>query len=309
MNDMMSIFKHNLPAKLISVMAAIILWFFVMNEQNPFLENSFSVPIVVNNAPENCRITIDRERAKLKLRGQRSALLAAPRDDFFAYLDLQGMQEGEHEVQTEAKLPSGLELISISPDMVKVKIERIITREMSVSILLTGKTADGYSVSRLDPSVVKTIIKGAQKDIDKVDRVVGYVHVSEANNKDFGLEVNLVAVDERGRAVENITVRDSRIHVGVKMSNAVEKKSVPVKPVILTNLPAGYKLKAIHAEPAMVEVSGSTIELINIDVIETLHVSLADATAPFSKKVRLKVPGGVSASTDEVTVSVEIVEK
>ena len=35
MNEIMNSFKHNLPAKILSVLAAAVLWVLVMNEQNP----------------------------------------------------------------------------------------------------------------------------------------------------------------------------------------------------------------------------------------------------------------------------------
>ena len=45
MNQISSLLKNNLPAKILSVFAAVVLWVFVMNEQNPAVNNTMKVAL------------------------------------------------------------------------------------------------------------------------------------------------------------------------------------------------------------------------------------------------------------------------
>lgn len=46
---MMKHLRGNWPAKILSVLAAIFMWFFIMKDQNPTIEVSYRVPLQVQN--------------------------------------------------------------------------------------------------------------------------------------------------------------------------------------------------------------------------------------------------------------------
>ena len=69
---MRNIVQHNLPAKILALVIAVILWGYVMNDQNPSIENTYTVQLDVVNAPEGYKITKDASNVKLRVRGPRS---------------------------------------------------------------------------------------------------------------------------------------------------------------------------------------------------------------------------------------------
>ena len=42
---MMIHLKRNWPAKLLSLLAAIVMWFFIMRDQNPVMEVTYTIPV------------------------------------------------------------------------------------------------------------------------------------------------------------------------------------------------------------------------------------------------------------------------
>lgn len=46
---MMIHLKRNWPAKLLSLLAAIVMWFFIMRDQNPVMEVTYIIPVQVQN--------------------------------------------------------------------------------------------------------------------------------------------------------------------------------------------------------------------------------------------------------------------
>ena len=68
---MMIHFKRNWIAKILSLLAAIVMWFFIMRDQNPVMEVTYTVPVqvqslasnyIVQNAPPFVRVTLSGPR-------------------------------------------------------------------------------------------------------------------------------------------------------------------------------------------------------------------------------------------------------
>ena len=90
MIQVMNLFKRNLPAKIVALFAAVILWFFVMNDQNPSIDGSFTVPLTVLHAPTGCKITQSEETVKIRLHRARARLRQALQNECVFYQDEHG---------------------------------------------------------------------------------------------------------------------------------------------------------------------------------------------------------------------------
>lgn len=88
MSRLRNIVQHNLPAKALALVIAVILWGYVMNDQNPSIESTYTVQLDVVNAPDGYKITKDASTVKLRVRGPRSLFVSATDSDFKAYVDL-----------------------------------------------------------------------------------------------------------------------------------------------------------------------------------------------------------------------------
>ena len=151
MNWLMSVFQRNLPAKIIALLVAIVLWFFIMNDQNPSIDGSFNVPLSVVNAPEGCKISRSEDVIKVRVKGPRSLFVSANANEFKAYVDLNGADEGKQEVKVQTVLPQGFELISASPETVNVTVDKIIQKKVQVNLIVTGAPAPGNTAPTAAP--------------------------------------------------------------------------------------------------------------------------------------------------------------
>ena len=75
--EMMIHLKRNWPAKILSLLAAIVMWFFIMRDQNPVMEVSYTVPVQVQNLAANYIIEDAPQYVRLMLMNmhQRNYLL------------------------------------------------------------------------------------------------------------------------------------------------------------------------------------------------------------------------------------------
>jgi YbbR domain-containing protein len=308
MIQIMNLFKKNLPAKIIALFVAMILWFFVMNEQNPSIEGSFTVPLTVLHAPSGCKLTQSEDTIKIKLRGPRSAFVGASREDFKAFVDLEGLEEGRQIVRVQTVLPPGFELAGTSPETVVFVLDKIIQRQEDVNLIITGAAAPGATVAKVSPEMTKVMVEGPRTAVNDVSQVVGYVGLA-GNNADFTLNVSLSPVNADGRGVDEVRVIPQTISTGVQLARGLTKKIVSVKPIFAGDLPAGYAVSGAHADPVKIEIAGDAAVLENITALDTEKISLADVTKSVRKAVLVHLPDGVTVTNKTVVVSIDVIEK
>ena len=305
---MRNIVQHNLPAKILALVIAVILWGYVMNDQNPSIESTYTVQIDVVNAPEGYKITKDAASVKLRVRGPRSLFVSASESDFKAYVDLSKVEEGKHAVKVQTVLPQGFELVEAKPDTVTFTLDRIVQKKMKAEFIVTGATAPGTTVAHIEPSVETVTIEGAASDIKEVTRVIGYVGLA-GNGDDFSLKVPLTAINADGREVAGVTVKPASAEVSVQLARGLMKKIVTVKPVLGDGLASGYEVSSVKTDPVKIEVAGPENILSKLTSIETQKISLDGLTKTTDENVQLAPPDGVTVTNSSVTVHIEIKAK
>ena len=68
MNALRDIVQHNLLVKICALVIAILLWLYVMNDQNPAIEGSYSIPVSMADAPDGYRMHASAETVTIRVR-------------------------------------------------------------------------------------------------------------------------------------------------------------------------------------------------------------------------------------------------
>lgn len=305
---MMELFNKNLMAKIIALIVAVILWFFVMNEQNPAIDSTFTIPLEVQNAPEGFMVEKGVETIKLKVRGPRSLFALASEKDFKAYADLNSITEGKHSVKVQTVLPQGFDLVTASPETVIFDVDKIIRQDFKVDLAFSGSPDGGMTIGSAVPAVREVKAEGPSAAVGLISRVVGYISLA-GKDGDFSAAVPLVAVSSEGKEVSDVKLTPGSINVDVSMVKGLYKKYVDVKPIVANDLADRYALHTIKIDPAKIDIFGDQRIVEKLDFIETETISLADVTKPVTKEIKLKLPIGITVTNDTVTVKIDITEK
>ena len=133
-----SLMRNNIFEKLVAIVAATVLWVVVMEDQNPVIEGSYTVPLSFVNVPEGYKVLHGSQPIKIQLRGPRSYFVNYEDKDCRAYSNLGGLEEGDHEVKIEASFPPGFELIAVTPDQTQIKLDPYIEKQMPADLIVTG---------------------------------------------------------------------------------------------------------------------------------------------------------------------------
>lgn len=303
-----NLFHRNVPAKLICLFVAVVLWVVVMNMQNPTIEGSFTVPLNVVNAPAGYQVSQTDSTVKIKVRGPRSLFVSSTEENFSAYVDLEGAESGKRSYKVQTELPSGFELVSVSPDAEEISLDKIIDKRIRVEIIPTGTSAEGTTTAKIEPAYDSVVVRGPESFVGQISRVVGYVGLS-GHDEDFKTSVPLTAINGDGKEVTEVTVLPASLEVSVSLARGLSKAFVSVRPVWTGELSDDLQLGSTKINPAKIEIAGDGKLLKNISSIDTEPIDLAGITQNTEMTVRLALPEGVTVTNKEVKVSITVKKK
>lgn len=308
MINLQNLFRKNLPVKILSLIASIIMWGYVMNEENPSVNGRYTVPVEIVNAPEGYDVNMGVREVTLKVRAPRSLMAAAHESDFKAVIDLSGDTEGEYDEKIRTVIPQGFELLGMSDDTVHVTMEALIAHGVPVDIVVNGKAAHGMELGEITPSQQYVNVYGPRHLVDSIVKASGKIKLAD-NNSDFTMRVKLTAVTADGENINNLAVLPGELDVTVQLVPGEGKKIVPVKPTVTGILPEGYVLGEVTVQPNQVELAGANKTLADIKNVDTVPVSLHGITSTFDKDVELSLPEGIASTVKKVTLHIVIKSK
>lgn len=283
--------------KILSVIFAILLWFYVITEQNPVVPKDITVPVKIVNAEslnKNNQIVLDNPGSyyiTLKLKGKKELLDTVNQDTVSAYADVSGyMAVGVNTVPvTVSGLPEGTTVTSRSEHNIKINIDRKVVVQRPVAISITGNPKGGLATldALLTPSEV--VLTGAESVINTVKTIkvdVDIAGVDASVNK--RLPVRLL--DETGKDVYGIQLDTPYINVSVPISNT---KRVPIQLVLEGDAAEGYMIVDKLIQPKEILVTGSQDALDSLVAINTIKQVLNNLMADVTLQVVLDLPEGI----------------
>lgn len=300
--------KKNLTAKIIALIMAIVLWVYVMNEQNPPVETSMEVPLEVRNLSAAMVATDIPETVRVKVRGPRGVIIGLSTKDIKSYVDLKDLTGGRNTQKINTAIPASLELVDVSPEKINFQLDTVTSREIPVEGRIIGKPAPGLVLGKITYSSPTAVVKGPSQILSTVVKVAATIDVSD-KDADFTQAASLVPVDESGKQVEGVTVSPSSQSISLAIVPVVHKKVVDVKPNIIGVLAKGVVLNQININPDRIEISGTDKAVAKTDFIFTEPVDITGITKDTTVEVKLQLKEGIVSAKNSVTVNISIAKQ
>ncbi|KIH77098.1 YbbR-like protein [Geoalkalibacter ferrihydriticus] len=164
---------ENWSLKLLSLVFALILWFFVIGERQ--VEIGFTVPIEYINVPQGMMIANEVPNlVDIRLTGPRTLLVNLSSGDISFSVDLADLKPGLtsfKRLEERLDIPGGLKVTRISPSFVDVRLERVRSKTVPVQVVFSGELAEGYQLDGFRVSPERVEIEGAESEIRDVTEV------------------------------------------------------------------------------------------------------------------------------------------
>lgn len=300
--------KKNLTAKVIAVIMAVILWVYVMNEQNPPVESTMEVPLEVRNLSTSMIAVDIPEVVRVKVRGPRTLIMRLTAKDIKSYVDLKGLSDGRNTLKVTTAIPASMELVEISPEKINFRLDTIASRQVPVETKVVGTPAASGVVGKVTANVGKVTVKGPSELLDTVTKVVAEVDIT-GKATDFTVNSPLVLVDDKDKKVEGLSISPGNTSIAVTFAPAISKKVVDVKPNVIGILAKGIVLNQITIDPPQVELSGEAKVLEKIDFVYIEPINLAEIDKDTMIEVKLQLKEGVTVTKNTVMVNLNVEKK
>ncbi len=306
--------KSDITAKILTLVIAIFLWSYVMSDTNPIIEKPVrNVAVTYANTAALDRqglVIMGPEEVKINVRvsGQKADMDKFLTSNIFAQVDLSGYSEGQVKVPVTVGIldqTSGISILSYEPKEVLFTFDRIITKEIPITVTTSGELPESYVLGEILARPQSILLRGPRTWVNEVDSAVALVDISGKTNI-TNLSVPIKAVTDSGEEVRGVEKEPGIID----MTLPVFKTSlVPVQLTTVNELPEGLSLTEITISPEEVMLKGDeSVDL--LDRIETMPIDVNGLLDNNSVEVQLNLPGGITMlnQNEKITVSYKVEE-
>ncbi len=297
----------NWPAKILSIVAAILLFLFY--RISTLQERFISVPLHVVTNEAFVPTTTIPDSVRVTLRGKADTIFLVHEEDINSYVDLSvyknaGVYRVPVKITRKGATANADVEIKVDPLELTVTLQKKVTKMVKVTANIRGFPAKGYELGQYFLSPDQVQIVGPQSRVDPIESLKTDVVDLNGKSQDFTQRVGLSLPDPTVKVAGNEMVE---FH-GVIQKVIVVKTIAPVDIVALDLEPSLHM--QLDSTSGQIQVQGSQLDLENLRQGDaTLDVECSGITRPgvYTLETRPSVPRGLvvlSYAPEKVTLTV-----
>ncbi len=283
--------KDNLWIKIISVLIAIVLWFYIQMIQNPETEYTFRNMNVsfINSSllTERNLVIMDQDgfNVDVTVNCPRWFLNELSNEDFVAYVDMSDVRyPGVNELPVKVRMNNeNIIVMGKNPSTISVNIDEITTVEKPLKVEIAGKVDNGYYTSYdfITPSVETVKITGPKSIVANIKNALARVDLNNRKGN-FTTSCKIILINESDNTItdDRVTMLDENVDVDVKVYS---KKKIPVN---VSGIPDNISYSVI---PKNIEIAGEEEYIEKINEIRINNFRLSDTSVGYTQKVEIKL--------------------
>jgi YbbR domain-containing protein len=298
--------RRNFWLKFISLVTAILLYFYVQAERNPIVMKPFTTPILIEHKPENVEVQIDPQKIKVNVSGPRAVMDLVKDGEIRIAADFEGTPIDKVSAQklrcrydligSAAEHRLELSLDPPEPSRLPVMVYPQRTTAVNVSLHYLRQAPEGFRYNAAEVNPAKVKVSGRLDRVNRVERVVVNAVGGEAGATIEG-DFVVTALDSDNNPVADVTLSPTNVHVTIPLVVETYSKIVSVSPDIKDTPQAGFTLYDIQVTPIQVRVIGRPNQVNPISTLRTQPISIRDRMEDLETDVPLIVPDGVAVRT------------
>ena len=290
---MKKFFMKLLDIKVISVILAILLWYYVAGVQGPTIARTFKVEVIPINVEAGVVIKSKTDYVNVTAEGPGKAILGIKAQDFSALINLSGKTQGEYYVKVDVTPPlSGITIKNVSPEKAKVSLEKLSTITMPISVMFKGSSKNGFLPGTPIITPDKASITAPESILNNISRAFVEVDLEEINSETtLTLPVKISGKD--GKPIQNVQVNPINCVVKIPESTASVSKIVPVAPDLSGSVFQGFGIKSVSVKPSVVTIVGDFKTISEINSVNTKRIDVSNITKPVTIQTSLIVNEGI----------------
>jgi len=281
--------ERDMALRLISLTLAIGLWIFVNAGQHGALE-SFQVPVSYRDLPPGFILTNPHpEFIKIQVSGPRTLLSIIDPARLTLRLDLTGVGIGQasFKISTDAfPVPRHTEVTSVVPSQIVLDIDKNVSVNVPVHLVVTGVAGDGYNVASTEVTPVNVTIHGPSRVVSHVDQVDTEPLSVDGLTADLSRTVDLMAPSDTAR------LEPDEVTATVTVAQNIVNKEFRNVPINVRDTELKFHLDARRVNLLL---RGPQLTLASIVLKDAAYIEAAGfAPGSYSVPVQVNLPDGVA---------------
>ena len=208
----------NLPYKILAVLLAVIMWYFVIGEERA--EVGLTVPLELINIPRDLIVVNNVVHGiDIRVNGPGSLVRSLTAESLSKRLDLSNTKAGTVSFSISSEgipLPRGVKITRINPTQVMVVLQKLMTQKISVKPRIVGKPAPGYEIASVQVNNPQVEIAGPEEVVKNLESL--YTKPIEIQ----GLKTDLkqrTSLDFRNHQIYLVKEIPLEVHVNIKKNS------------------------------------------------------------------------------------------
>lgn len=290
-----SSFKKKTMPKILSVLFAIIFWFYVMDQVNPEMVRTIpnlEIEVLNQELIQSSGYVVlesDVPAVTIKVKGRRKAVMAVKPTDIILSADVKEFHKGTNYFVINKKIfIDNVVIEDLSVNRIQMSIDKLIEKSIPVTLSTSGQLPEGESLGETKMTPEKVIVKGPETLVKQVTAVVGKVDLGTVKDQSAA-SIGLEAVDMKGTAVKGVTLSNSSVSAAF---GVLKENDIQIEADLTGNLPDGYKVTGIQVSPESLALKGNTDQLGSLSVLKTKRIDLSGMTSSQDINIGLVIPEG-----------------
>lgn len=303
---------------LLSAVVAFALWCFVIMVEQPESENTYyDIPVVLQYedvlAERGLMIVSERPTVTLRLSSTRTNLNNLNESNINVIANVASISApGTHEITYSISYPgnvppSAVTVKSQSTDMVKLKVEKRVTKRVDIVPVYTGSVPEGMIADKenavLDYDYIE--VSGPEAVVEQIDQAIIQVDLTDKTETLVG-EFAYILCNAAGEPVDAamVTTNVETINLTLKIQRV---KEISLKVTVIPGGGATEATSSITIGPKTIRVSGSDALLEGLDELDLGTINLAELIGDTNLTYPIVLPEGITNETGitEARVSVK----
>ena len=164
---------RNIFFKILALVLAVILWFFVVGEERA--EVGLTIPLELVNMPRDLIVVNNLTQGiDIRVNGPRSLIRSLTTRNLSKSLDLSNTKAGTvtFSISSEGiRLPRGVTITRIHPTQVVVVLQKQIKKTIPVKVRIIGRPANGYEVDSVKIRPEEVEVAGPEEVIKELENL------------------------------------------------------------------------------------------------------------------------------------------
>lgn len=305
--------NEKLIAKILCVLAAIILWFYVVMTDTTTDEKAFSGISVDIRGRDRIEDTLGLTiisgydlTVDVTVKGPRADINRLTVDDVKAYIDMKTVDgAGEYTLPIRTSLPNGITAGALSANYMTVYVDKRTTISVPVKIVTSQVIEADFTMGTPEPSIETVNVSGPEEVLQTIDHAEASFDLGRVS-KTLISTGKLTLVDANGNEINDPYVRLQTAEVTVRFPVYVYRDFE-----LKVDTKYGYydsTNSRISISPASIQVRGDPDVISSMDSISLGQIDEKKITGDETKNMAIMLPDGVENLSGTTTATVTITQ-